>query len=239
MPQPLPPSEAQRIRRIFALQAKNDIPAAVAACQQLTDTSLLGEILADRYLGSPHRAAPDELRVWLAAYGDLPDAPAIHALLASVTPKAAALPPAPPPLPAPPALSGEEVEPMTRLMPRNPRLDRTIHEAARSDANRALRLIARTKGLDRIYGAQLRAEVAQILFIQGRDKEALSVAQAAHAQAGEVGLAPYVEGLAAWRLDRPEAAQPLFEAAYNAALTQPGQRAGAAFWAARSHRRNL
>jgi soluble lytic murein transglycosylase-like protein len=81
--------------------------------------------------------------------------------------------------------------------------------------------------------------VAQILFTRGRDAEALAVAQTAHAQAqGDVGLAAYVAGLASWRLNRPEQAQILFEAAYAAPLTQPGQRAGAAFWAARAHLRN-
>ncbi len=80
--------------------------------------------------------------------------------------------------------------------------------------------------------------MAQVLFTSGRDDEALATAQAAHrAAAGEVGLAPLVAGLAAWRLDRPALAKPLFEAAFRARLIQPGQRAGAAFWAARAHLR--
>ena len=49
LPQPLAPSEAARIRRIFALQAKNDIPAALAECEQMSSTLLLPDILADRY----------------------------------------------------------------------------------------------------------------------------------------------------------------------------------------------
>ena len=239
LPQPLAPSEALRVRRIFELQAKNDIPAAIAECAQLTDATLLPHILADRYLGGSNRATPDELTSWLARYPDLPDAPALRALLASQSPKEAARLAAPmpmPPLPTP--ASSDDVEPTERLLARNPALDRSVREAARSDPNRALRLIVRTRGIDRLYGAQLRAEVARILFTQGRDSEAFSIAQAAYRQAeGEVGLAPFIAGLAAWRLERPETAERLFEAAFKAKLIQPGRRAGAAFWAARAHLR--
>ena len=239
MPQPLAPSEAARVRLVFALQAKGDIPAAIAETARLTDSLLLPHILADRYLGGADRAGPDELAAWLANYADLPDAPAIHALLLAQAPKEAAQMAAPAPLPtlpSPPAPGGD-VEPTERLMPRNPALDSSVREAARSDADRAIRLIARTRSIDRIYGAQLRAEVAQILFTQGRDGQALAIAQAAHRQAGEVGLAPYIAGLASWRLDRHELAQRMFEAAFKAPLTQTGQRAGAAFWAARGFER--
>lgn len=236
LPRPLAPSEAERVRRIFFLQAKNDVPAAIAETEQLNDTTLLPHILADRYLGGSNRARAEDLSAWLANYADLPDAQAIYTLLATQFQKDGAKTPAPasvPALPAP-ALS-DDVESTERLMPRNPVLDRSVREAARSDPNRALRLIARTRGIDRIYGAQLRAEVAHILFTQGRDAEAFTIADAAHDQAqGEIGLAPFVAGLAAWRLQRIEVAERMFVAAFKSPLSQPGQRAGAAFWAARS-----
>ncbi|GAC1340947.1 MAG: lytic transglycosylase domain-containing protein [Acetobacteraceae bacterium] len=242
LPQPLTPSDAQRIRKIFALQTKADIPAAAAECERLSDTTLLGAILADRYLGAPGRARAEDLAAWMGSYRDLPDAAAIHALLASLLPRGADLPPAPDPVqPLPAVAAGDEVEPVERLLSRNPVLDRSVHDAARANPARAVHLIARTRGLDRRYGAQLRAEVAQVLFFEGRDAEALALAEAANAQAlGEVGLAPYIGGLAAWRLDRPDQALTLFAAAYKAAMIQPGQRAGAAFWAARAalHTRN-
>lgn len=239
LPQPLAPSEALRIRRIFASQAKNDIPAALAECKQLTDPTLLPHILADRYLGGSNRATQAELTAWLARYQGLPDAPALYAVLASKAPGEAARLPAPAPAHLlPTAASSDDVDPAQQLLPRNPALDRSVRDAARSNEDRALRMIAHTSGVDRLYGAQLRAEVAQILFTQGHDREALAIAQAAHRQAeGEVGLAPFIAGLAAWRLDRPGTAGRLFEAAYKAKLTQPGRRTGAAFWAARAHLR--
>lgn len=236
LPQPLAPSDAQRIRRIFALQAKNDIPAAIAEVNQLVDTTLLPEILADRYLGNPHRAPIEDLASWLARHADLPDAPAIHELLQNHSPKLAARISTPPPVPALPAPSiGDDVEPVERIMARNPRLDRTVHEIARTNVERALRLITRTRGIDRIYGAQLRAEVAQIQFALGNDAEAYKIAEAANRQAGgQVGMAPYIAGLAAWRMEQFEIARGMFETAFQAQLAQPGQRAGAAFWAART-----
>ncbi len=95
LPQPLPPSEAARIRAIFAAQRQARIPAAIAQTAQLTDTTLLGHILADRLLARPARASAPALSDWLGRYADLPDAGAIYALLRRRSPPGASLPPAP------------------------------------------------------------------------------------------------------------------------------------------------
>jgi soluble lytic murein transglycosylase len=99
LPQPLAPSEAARIRRIFALQRKNQMPAAIAETARLTDTTLLGYILADRLIAYPARTTAPDLSAWLGRYADLPDAVAIYAMLLK------RLPPATKP-PAPPAANG-------------------------------------------------------------------------------------------------------------------------------------
>ena len=236
LPQPLAPSEAARIRRIFLLHAKSDIPAALAETEQLTDDLLLPDILADRYLLGGLRPPTAELTAWLAQFRDLPDAPAIHALLKAQSPKIAAAMPAPiSPASLPAASSGDDVEPTERLFNRNPSLDRLVRDVARTNPARALTLIGRARGISRLYGAQLRAEVAQAWFSQGHDEEALATAVAADRQAdGEIGLAAYVAGLAEWRSGRLPHAEAWFTAAFAARYLQPGQRAGAAFWAARS-----
>lgn len=239
LPRPLSAGEAARVRRVFALHARPDIPEALAETARLSDGLLLGALLADRYLGARNaeagRATAGQLVEWLARYADLPDAPSIHSLLLTMLPRGAAAPPAPTPLPAI-AAPGDDPEP---LLKRNPMLDRSVAEPARAGrADRAVQLIARSRGLDPIYAAVLRAEVAQILFTQGRDSEALALAEAAHHQArGQIGLAPYVAGLAAWRLERPDQARPLFEAAWRAPLNSARRRAAAAFWAARAQLR--
>ena len=242
LPQPLAPSEALRIRRILDLQRDGSL-AALDGATVVTNGLLTGHVLADRLLRAGGGTGAEPLRAWLAQYPDLPDAPAIYALLLAQTPHGAVPPPAPPSLPflAPGAAPAapDDVDLVARELVRNPALDRSVQETARAGrADRAVRLISRTRGLDRLYGAVLRAEVAQILFTQGRDAEALSLAEGAHRQAaGEIGLAPYVAGLAAWRMERADLARPLFAASYRAPLSSPSRRSAAAFWAARAELR--
>jgi soluble lytic murein transglycosylase len=242
LPEPLPPSVAQQIRQIFTLQAKGAMDDAAALTAKLTDTTLNSHILADRYLRSAHQqASASELATWLARYPDHPDASAVHSALLARLPRGATAPPAPAPAPPPmDAATPEEAEPADFRLVRNPLLDRTIHERAKAgNVDSALHLLTRTPGLDALYGSQLRAEIARALFTQGRDAEALHLAETALRQSqGRVGLAGYIGGLAAWRLDRTDLAQPLFERASRAQLAPAAIRAGASFWAARAHLRN-
>ena len=237
LPQPLPPSVAQRVRLMFAMQAAEGSAEAPSEAGVLT-----GHLLADRLLRDAPHATAEGLQDWLARYADLPDAPAIHALLLTRAPHGMAVPAAPQIqslVPGTVLVAPDDVDLVGRELQRNAGLDRSVLEAARAGhADRAVRLIVRTRGLSALYGAVLRAEVARVLFTQGRDAEALALAEGAHRQArGDIGLAPYIAGLAAWRLDRAEVARPMFAAAYHAQLTSPSQRAAAAFWAARAELR--
>ena len=244
LPQPLTPSDAGRLRTIFSLQSANKIAAAEAELTSVSDPVLNGHVLAQRYLLRFTQPSSADLASWLARYPDHPDAPAIHATLLSRLNASMQAPAAPevdmlaPELPA--AAAPEEDEPRHVRLVRNPLLDRTVRERAHAgNADSALHLVNQTRGLDAGYGGQLRAEIAQSLFTQGRDQEALHVAQGALKQSGDrVGLAAYVAGLAAWRLDRTEDAQPLFETASHAEIGSTSLHAGAAFWAARAHVRN-
>jgi len=260
LPQPLPPSEAVRIRRIFTLQQAGNV-AAAARESELLDTALtvrgqplghamLGHILADRYLGRFSRPGPDLLQYWLAGFPDLPDAPAIHTLLAARLPHGTKLPAAPtvigltneqPPASVP---VPEETEAALRTLARNPGLDRSVWEAARSGRYDAVpRLLARTKGLSPSYASQLRGEAGQILFTLNRDQEAYEVASEGarvcgrRADCQDAALAGYAAGLAAWRMSRADLARTMFEAAWRADGTTSALKAAAAFWAARAHLR--
>ncbi len=243
LPQPLTPSEAARVRRIFALQAGGDIPAALRATDELQDPLLLGSILADRYLGHWHRSTADELSGWLARFPDLPDAPAIGALLLRRDPKAAVPPAATNTamvrvFPAPPV--PEDSDPPQQGIVRNPALDRAVLDRAqRRNHAAALRAIAGARGISASYAAQLRAEVAQVLFTQNKDEDALRIVLSSLQQApadAQVGLTAYIGGLAAWRLGHPDQARILFEDSARAAIAPPAQRAASAFWAARASR---
>jgi soluble lytic murein transglycosylase-like protein len=209
LPHPLNPSDAERIRQVFTWQNRGDMPAAMRAFAQVTDPLLAGHILAARYLGRFHRATCDELTEWLELYPDLPDAPAIHALLMSRLPKRAVAPDTPQDMALPAA---GPVEPATDVAP--PPADAG---GGRSPAVATLRA----------------------LFTANRDPDALKAAFAVLQKArtdqpaGEVGI---IGGLAAWRLGRADLAQTFFEAASKPPA--PARvREIAAFWAARAHLR--
>lgn len=258
LPQPLPPSEAARLRRIFEYQRHGRIPDALRETNQLDSDlalggirlgqAMLGHVLADRYLGRFSKPDAGQLQAWLDRYGDLPSAPAIHALLLARLPRGAEPP-------APPVFSGlamaatsrsapvpEETPPEDMALDRHPALDRSVWDAARSSRPDAVnRLLAHTKGLSPTYAAVLRGEAGRILFTLNRDAEAYDVASAGVSACArrddcrEAALPGYIAGLAAWRMDRPELALPMFEAAWRAELNTSSLRAAAAFWAARTH----
>ena len=95
LPLPLPPSAVAQYRRIMALQTQGAYRQADALIGRLQDPTLLGPILADRYLSAGYIASVAELRSWLAQYGGQPAAPAIYALLRLKSPQAARALPAP------------------------------------------------------------------------------------------------------------------------------------------------
>jgi soluble lytic murein transglycosylase len=244
-PQPLTPGDVALMRRIFAFQAAGNIPEAVRSSAELENPLLLGTVLANRYLGHFHRSTADELSDWLLHYSDLPDATPIRALLLARLPNKASPPPAseaagpgrfsePEPVP-------EDIDPPGSDIVRDPMLDRTvIDRAQRGNWTSALRLIVSARSIPPAYAAQLRAEVAQILFVQNEDINAELVADLAVAGVPAVdqpGLGFYIGGLAAWRLHRIELARTKFEGGATASKTSPPLRAASAFWASRVSRR--
>lgn len=237
---PLSAVDASHIREIFALQRAGKLDQAARLTRDLHDDSLLGDILADRYLTAG--AGAQQLRQWLQRWGDLPDAGEIRHRLSDLTRRRTTLPtPASTSIADPSqTASPEEADPATTPFLRNPLLDRIVAarlEQGDSGVRSALRLVAATRHIDPLYAATLRAEIARNLFTRGNDELALRTAQSAMQQSGgQIGLAGYVAGLAAWRLNQTALAQSCFEQASRAVLTAAGTRAGAAFWAARAHR---
>jgi soluble lytic murein transglycosylase-like protein len=257
LPQPLPPSEVARLRRIFALQRAGNIAAATRETAGVdtsnpVEVAMLGHVLADRHLGRYTKPSADELRAWLDRWSDLSDAPAIHGLLRTRAPRGAELPPAPAVVtafatdePVRPAPVPEESESAGDKLDRNSGIDRTIWDAARGRRGAAAveRELSDLPRLSTAYRSQLRGEAARILFTLNRDNDALAVgARGVSVCAGrdhceEASLSGYVAGLAAWRMDRPDQARDLFEAAWHAELTTSALRAASAWWAARANLR--
>lgn len=217
LPQPLDGADAARIRRIFALQRRGDIQAAIRASARLDTTTplgraLLGHVLADRLRAEP-APPPAALRDWLASYADLPDAPVLRALLLDTGAVA--------PVDAPPR--------------RNPLLETTLRErlaAGRFDSAR--RLIAHTPGMTPAYAALLDGMVVQALFVHNQDEAALQLAEATlRSQPDGAARAAFGGGLAAWRLDRPALSERLFRAAAGMERPDAPLTTAARFWIAR------
>ncbi len=232
LPQPLRPSEAARIRRIYHLLARDRLTEAAAETRALGPSLLRGDLIAARLLHRPQQADADALGEWLRRWPDLPAAPAIRAILHA---RGVAEPlPTPPMAPADPPLPTSE-RPASSL-PSHPMIEREVASRIAAGAfDAALRLIAGTGKLDALSAAGLRAEVARALFLAGHPRRALVLARSVlDGSEGAVGDAGFVGGLAAWKLGRRAEAAKLFARAWRAPLLPARLLSAAAYWAARA-----
>lgn len=81
LPQPLPPSAVAMYQRILAAQSAGAFSEADRLISRLDDTTLVGPVLAQRYLSNNYISKPAELLAWYAQYGNQPEAPDIYALM--------------------------------------------------------------------------------------------------------------------------------------------------------------
>ncbi|HEX4113656.1 MAG TPA: lytic transglycosylase domain-containing protein [Stellaceae bacterium] len=79
MPNLLSDQDAVRYRDIFEFQARGNWAEADRGITQLGDKLLLAPVEAQRYLSPLYRPSYAELRDWLSAYADAPDAEKIYA----------------------------------------------------------------------------------------------------------------------------------------------------------------
>ncbi|MGH7076873.1 MAG: lytic transglycosylase domain-containing protein [Acetobacteraceae bacterium] len=241
LPDPLLPSQAAAVRMILSLQRHGRITAARRATEALSDRTLVGTILAERYLGPYTMTTADQLRSWLREYGDQAPALAIYELLLRKLPRGASRPPPPrvtalppPPIqPGPPTDMSDPIEAETDGVS-----GLAVAIANRAGAGRirsALAMISATRGLTAAHTAVLKAIVARALFTQNEDQRALALARKASDAAGKAdGAAAYIAGLAAWRMGRIITARDFFRAAADADDAKPPLLAAAAFWMARA-----
>lgn len=91
---PLSPSDVAFYQRALKLQQEGDFAASDRLLARVSDNSLVGIVLARRYLGNNYVTSRAELSAWWAKYANSPMAPAIYDLMRHKIP-AAALPSAP------------------------------------------------------------------------------------------------------------------------------------------------
>jgi len=205
-------------QHIFAMQHAGDWTAADHEISLLGDRLLMGEVLAQRYLGRHYRASYEELTGWLRLYADEPDARAIYALAQKRRPSGA-------PAPIRPAVT----EPALRFGPDN-EFGPPGQEGATS--------VEFEGGDPHEPGAAAgRLSVGPLPFQHGGGEASQHFALEV-IQGSEHGGADWEAGLAAWRRERYAEACEHFERATRIPGGSPGQIAAAGFWSARSELRN-
>ncbi len=237
LPEPLTPSDVVLYQRIFAAQREGQVEKAARLLPRLDNQLLLGQVLAQLYLGPHHHSTGAELANWLSGYRGEPGSGQIYHLLLERDLTAARrigaphlryLPEpelvfsgaaTPPPAPSLPGAIGPQVGALTRA----------------GETGQAIALISRDNQLTADQGAMLRGDVARGLFASGRYAQAFAIGRGAVREShGDVWRPAYIAGLAAWQLGDVSAALPYFDEAARAPGATPAQHAAAAFWAARA-----
>lgn len=238
--------DAALYEAIFEAQAAANWAKADALIGKIQDRRLVGHVLADRYF----RAAPKlrQLEDWLAAYGDLPQAPALYAKASHMPEAKGAKLPRPVSTTAWAALGGfgasvhfkaEDDETLT-LSPQGRQIQSKVSKALRKgQTSLAVDLLedvdTRDVRLDPKEKAGIYARVAASLYYGGVVGEARRIAEPAMRQAHPLGL--WISGLAAWEQADFEGAAAAFTALASLSGLADWDRAAADFWAYRSLRR--
>ncbi|QEO17596.1 transglycosylase SLT domain-containing protein [Acetobacter vaccinii] len=239
LPKPLPPEIATQVRAIFRMQRQGAFAEAIRSTSHLTDSTLLGELEASRYMNPAYHPSATELRAWLKQYASYADAPALWARLATLGERGGPLPPAPSNEHLAPEHAVLAVGPQAQDFTRNPMLDRTLHERTGwgpKGVKSALHLISITPGMKPAYAAQLQAEAAQAMLAAGNTDLAQEISHNASSLShGQNALAGFLTGLALWQKQDYAQAAAFFEKAAHALHATADMRATCAFWAARAH----
>ncbi len=238
----LPATDVERYRQIFALQEAGDMGGADRLIGQLQDRTLMGYVLAQRYLHpTAWTSSFDELSDWLSQYSDHAIADRIYAL-AERRGGSSARGLAVPSVVRDPATSDVERYGVARCSysdaggTAESRVRRYIRNDQMSQALSYLE--GQRASLDPIVYGRLRADVAAGYYFYGDDQRALAEAQTAAAAAGTYApRAGWTAGLAAWRMGDFALAAQQFTTVANAQCASAWWQAGGAYWAHRAYLR--
>ncbi len=249
VPRAISERDAELYRRITAHQQKDQWAEADRLIAQLQDRSLLGHVLAARYLDG-YPAKPAEIRDWLAKYSDHPDAARIAQLARG---------------PAPTrkirgrrqhADAGGGIGPMSAPASRKPkprpdyrqhgyttRGVGTVQGAYQLQLRRgnyeAAEAILNGPNAERALGSvrvdTLKTELAIYYLQSGNFARAYALAAAASRSRDSVPNAAWVAGLAGWKTGQYREAAQQFEWVASTRRDNEWPQARAAYWAARAY----
>lgn len=237
-------------RDIFRLQASGSLDDAAKLFKKIKDDSLMGHILAQRYLHPDYKSSFEELKDWLDRYAELPEASRIKRLASIRTPsgykgtlKEAAYE----------SKSIEELDPIrSTAKTYSPKIKRskdqeneaaamikTIRKQVKtgepSTAWKTLTTNDGAKYLDDVEKDRLKALIASGFLYTGNSEraEALS-AEALKRSEGHAPMAGWIYGLTMYRQGYYAKAASAFEMAASSPYAAPAMAASASFWASRS-----
>lgn len=245
LPQVLSEKDRQLYKEIFELQEDARWRDADSKIADLTDRTLIGYVLSERYLHpTAYRSTFEELKEWMAYYADHPIADRIYALARRKQPRGA--PPTLSPIPrkwrneyaAPmhPALEADYAKTSRPLLTRiEGRTRFLIKKEQASDALKEIeRHLARGEITERQFD-RMRSWIAASHYYQGYHARAAEIADAVSARSGDSAvLAYWISGLIRFRNGDVTAAHERFAAMARVPYQDDDLRSAAGFWAART-----
>lgn len=236
--------------RIFALQDAGRMTQADALIKKLSDDSLMGHVLYQRYMHpTAWRSSFSELRDWMAAYADHPGADRVYALARQRGKGAVERPQIATPLAGAGGSDHHAWLPRDdyrHLGARDRKIAIGLWKAFRTWIGRGATLNAKLvvtdddalRLLTKVDHDRMRAALAYAYFIDGMDDHAMEWATRAVEGSGDrapEGL--WTAGLAMWRQGDLKASAKWFEQLSKSSSASPWLRSAGAYWAARAYLR--
>lgn len=240
---PLSDADAERYRKIFALQENGRWTQADREIKRVQNWILMGHVKAQRYLHPrSYRSRYHELAKWLDSYADHPQANQIYKLALRRKPRNARSPKRPV-TPRSIFALGPRSGTVKRLRSAGVKITkrtRRFHSRIRSLVRRKqLTLAEREVRQTRLPAAHLDLAYTRIAagwFYHGDDDKALKIAARAANRSGHVTpFAFWYAGLAAFRSGKATEAASFFEAMAGQSNFSESDEAAAAFWAGRAN----
>jgi soluble lytic murein transglycosylase-like protein len=241
-------ADVARYRRIFRAQQRGRWQTADSLIAALEDETLLGHVLAERYLHPDYVSRYAELRRWLTRYADHPVADKIYKLALKKRPRGGILPQPPVvrdgtlaklgPITSPPYRSKKRLTraQRTRVRQLEGRIRRQVGRRQLTATEKLIGGAEVQRLFDQVQVDRATASVAAGWFYYGNYDKAMRLADEAARRSGqEAPLALWTAGLASWRLADFAAAALHFEAYARAPEASDWTAAAGAYWAARCH----
>lgn len=252
IPAVLSETDEQFYRAAFQAQDRGQYGYADRMIEKIHDPILLGPLLARRYLSDGFHPQGPELKDWLSKYSDQSQADAIFQLARQKGIPASALktPAVSRPVVQSAAsrddiamLSGDFLYEQSRPAADRRRLEALkdkfrdrLSDEAYDQAAAMLDGPELRRVFDKIDYDEMKTAMAQSLFANGRDAEALAQAKDAAERSGDLlPEANWITGLILWRMNQHAESARYFEAAANGSHAAPWLNAAGAYWAARAN----